>query len=518
MKKIKVVSGKQERVVAAGERTNLLDLLRASGLFVDAPCGGQGTCGKCGVWVNDEWRLACRTIPSGGEIVTVPRTTPFIATGRDEKLEEGLNNLDHSPLTNASGEPARFGVAVDLGTTTISTVLLDLAGRSIVGSIGFYNPQIMYGADVINRIIFSLQGDGRTILQTVVVREIARAVDHLCASARISPDEIGAMAVAGNTAMQHFFLGIDARYIREEPYEPVTKIFPPIRAAEVFQSLKMARLFLLPCVANYLGADMVSGAAACGLDEGDGVSVLLDLGTNGEIMIGNRDWLAGCACSAGPAFEGMGLSCGMRHKDGAITGATVQDKQLRLDVEGGARPEGISGTGALSLIACLRDLGFIDQRGRFTDHVTGQRNGRKAFFIHGDQGSRPVFLDEPDIDNLIRAKAAIFAGLRLLLKKLSLDYSDIQRFHVAGGLGTALDLSKATRVGLLPPLAPGRVIPSGNTSLQGALRFLISEPFRQKVARIGAATTYIDLSYEPGYMDEFVAALFLPHTDLGLFS
>ncbi len=543
MRTLTVSSGGTTRGIETAEGGTLLSALRDAGYFVDAPCGGQGHCGKCGVWANGQWRLACRTRIDSDLSVTVPGAAPFFSTETGD-LEEQLKALDHTPLGTRAGGAATgvsatggtaddtaagagaagghakaahgFGIAVDLGTTTVSLALLDLSRPAIIGSLSFYNPQIVYGADVINRIIFSLKGDGREVLKRSILKETGCAILHLCRTNGVPQDRVRAVSVAGNTAMQHFLMGLDARYIREEPYEPIVRNFPPQSAAELIPSLPAAELHLLPCVANYLGADMVAGTAACGLRASRGPSVLLDIGTNGEMVIGGGEWLMGCACSAGPAFEGMGLSCGMRYRDGAVIDVTAEGGKLRYTVAGGGAPAGISGAGAVGLIAGLKDLGFIDGRGKFTAKVTDKAGSRRAYILSEDQGGR-VFVDETDIDNIIRAKAAIFAGLNLMLKKLSLGLKDVEHFYVAGGIGNALVMGSAVKLGLLPPLSPNRMTFSGNTSLQGAVKYLISESFRREVLEISRSLTYVDLSYEPAYMDEYMAALFIPHTDAGLF-
>ncbi len=530
MRTLTVTSGGTTQRIEAAEGGTLLEALRDAGYFVDAPCGGQGHCGKCGVWADGEWRLACRTRIDSDLSVKVPSAATFFSTETGD-LEEQLKTLDHTPLGMRAGGGGTiggaavrghakaapgFGIAVDLGTTTVSLALLDLSRPTVVGSLSFYNPQIVYGADVINRIIFSLKGDGREVLQRSILREIERAVLHLCRTNGVPQDHVRSVSVAGNTAMQHFFMGLDARYIREEPYEPIVKNFPPQSALELFPSLPAAELHLLPCVANYLGADMVAGTAACGLRASRGPSVLLDIGTNGEMVIGGGEWLMGCACSAGPAFEGTGLSCGMRYRDGAVIDVTAEGGKLRYTVAGGGAPAGISGAGAVGLIAGLKDLGFIDGRGKLTAMVTDKVGSRRAYILYEGTGGR-VFVDETDIDNIIRAKAAIFAGLNLMLKKLSLGLKDVEHFYVAGGIGNALVMGSAVKLGLLPPMSPDRMTFSGNTSLQGAVKYLISESFRREVSEISRSLTYVDLSYEPAYMDEYMAALFIPHTDTGLF-
>jgi uncharacterized 2Fe-2S/4Fe-4S cluster protein (DUF4445 family) len=508
--KLSISSGDREEILEASGGENLLELLRASGFFMDAPCGGKGACGKCGVRIDGKWRLACRTSTEADAAITIPSGPSYFAAEAGNGMDDVRAVLDGGRLTGVRA--GDLGVAMDLGTTTVSLSLLDLSAASLLDSVSFYNPQIMYGADVINRIIFSLRGEGRAILQNAILRETERAILHLCGRRGVQPARIRTMVVAGNTTMQHLFLGLDARYIREEPFEPFSRVFPVHPAADLLPALKSAELHLLPCVANYLGADMVAGTAACGMHKANGVSMLLDIGTNGEIMVGNRDWLMGCACSAGPAFEGMGLSCGMRYREGAVTDVEVRGGRLEFTVAGGGSPEGICGAGAIGLIAGLKELGLIDERGRFTEKVTGTVGSRKAFVLH-----ESVSVDEPDIDNIIRAKAAIFAGLRTMLRTLSLGLGDIERLHISGGMGSSLVLEKAVKLGLLPPLAAERVIPSGNTSLKGTILYLLSDRFREETAAVQRMTTYVDLGREPAFMDEFMAALFIPHTDRGLF-
>jgi len=513
-----VASGLEERTLEAAEGQSVLEVLRGSGFFVDAPCGGRGSCGKCGVQIDGKWRSACGTRAAPGMRIVVPSAASYFATRTGGDVQRRLRELGAQRGGGASrGNRGAFGIAMDLGTTTVSMALIDMDKAAVAGSVSFYNPQIMYGADVISRIVYSLGGNGRAVLKDAIVSETGRAILHLCAESGVSPDSVGELVMAGNTTMQHLFLGLEARFIREEPFHPIMTVFPVRPAAEFFPGLSNAELHLLPCVANYLGADMVAGTAACGIHDRDGLSVLLDIGTNGEIVLGTREWLMGCACSAGPAFEGVGLGCGMRYKDGAVTDARVVDGRIEYSVAGGGSPAGISGVGAIGLVAALREAGFIDERGRFTERVSDSVGSRRAFILHGQGPDGRIYVDEPDIDNIIRAKAAIFAGMRTMLKGLSLGFSDISRVHVAGGIGSALMLDKAVKLGLLPRLDQDRVSFDGNTSLQGAIYYLISERFRGEVSAIQRMTTYMDLGGEPGYMDEYMAALFIPHTDRRLF-
>ncbi|MFH1283766.1 MAG: ASKHA domain-containing protein [bacterium] len=425
---------------------------------------------------------------------------------KSNNIYELVDILDRSGVRN-------LGLAIDLGTTTVSLAVTDCKSGGIIDSLTFYNPQIIYGADIIHRIVFAQKGNGAVLLKNKVIDEINRGVTDLCLKNNLQPEEIKSAVISGNTTMIHLLLGLPTKFIREEPFSPAAKEIPPFNSSSLLDTIKRGKIFIIPCVANYLGGDLVSGINLSGLHKKSGINILLDIGTNGEIIIGNRDWLVGCACSAGPAFEGMGINCGMRYMEGAVTGVKYYKGRFEYSIAGNSEPRGISGTGAISLLKHLREENYIDKRGKFTGKVTAKIGSRKAFILFDSQS---IYVDETDIDNLLRAKAAIYSGMSLIMKKLEIPFSKINNLYIAGGIGNSLSIEDALDIGLLPPVDRKKVKFIGNSSLKGAIKYLLSEKARKDTAKITKKTTYIDLSNEPQYINEYTAALFIPHTNFGV--
>ncbi|MFC1755148.1 ASKHA domain-containing protein [Thermoproteota archaeon] len=527
MKKVTFISHDFVKEVDVQPDSNLLSVIRECGLFVEAPCGGQSVCKKCLVFTEEGKALfACKTTVKEDMTVVLPRyDDPLLRSKKTNLASDFIPKQIDPVVKNVEQVGERkdcknLGIAIDIGTTTISIVLLDIESGDIIDNISFYNPQIIYGADIIHRIIFSQKGDGAKLLQKKIVDELIKSISYLGSKNEIDLREVKSVAISGNTTMIHLLLKLDAKYIREAPYSPIATEFEPFYTDENFNLLPKAKVFIAPCVANYLGGDIVSGVAVSGLHKRDETSILLDIGTNGEIVIGNKEWLVGCACSAGPAFEGMGLNCGTRFKEGAITEATICDNKFKYVVFGASKPCGISGSGIISLIKHLKEEGYIDNRGKFSDKVTQKVDHKKAFILFEAKdtvGGEPIYVTETDIDNILRAKAAIYSGMSLLLKKTSLDISNVDKFFIAGNLGSSINIESAIEIGLLPALPREKFSFIGNASLAGSIKYLLSKETRQDFLDIKAKTTYIDLSNEPAYMDEFMAALFIPHTDLNLF-
>ena len=328
--------------------------------------------------------------------------------------------------------------------------------------------------------------------------------------------------------MAHLYLGLDADYIRSNPETLKISSLPIKKADELqLQIHPEAPVLLTPAVGSYVGGDITSGvmAARRGRDPLE-VELFIDIGTNGELVVMGQDWMIGCACSAGPAFEGVGLSCGMKASEGAIEAVTITDggRRVELHVIGGGKPKGLCGSGLIELLAELFTSGLIDRAGKFQIDDTHPRiqniNGRIAFILaeaeQTDTG-KTAYITEHDIANLIRAKAAIFSACRLLLTNVGLSTEDLDRIHVAGGFGSHLNIPKAVTIGLFPDLEPEKFQYLGNTSLIGAYLALLSADHRDELRRMARGMTYVELSYESGYMDQYTGALFLPHTDASLF-
>ena len=433
-----------------------------------------------------------------------------------------------------------FGLAVDIGTTTVSALLVDLFTNEVCANATAYNAQIRYGADVIFRIINQQKPDGINRLQKAIVKDtLEPLIDGLCVSADISRDKIIKMTVAANTTMNHLLLGIDANSIRLEPYEPQFLQFPTYKTTDIGIDLaENAKLFLAPNIGSYVGGDITAGVLAAKTPDGNHIwnrpemTLLIDLGTNGEIVFGNEEFLMACACSAGPAFEGGDISCGMRASDGAIEACTIDKYTLVpiLTVIGNTQPQGICGSGLIDIVAELFRVGVINGKGKFTkqrdnseddeNRIRFDEHGNARYFVAfatDTANSKDITLTETDIDNFIRAKGAIFSGIMSLLTPLGFTPADIDTVLIAGGIGSGINIKNAISIGLLPDLPIEKYTYIGNSSLDGAYEMLISQDTQAQVQEIANNMTYMDLSTEPDYMDEFIAACFLPHTNETLF-
>jgi len=424
-------------------------------------------------------------------------------------------------------EEKLYGVAVDLGTTTVAARLLDLEKGEVLCETGKFNSQLMYGDDIIHRIVFADQEGGLEKLRALAHATVNDLIESLARFQKISTDRIMAMVIAGNTTMEHLFMGMDPKYIRLSPNTPGLLRFPLFHAYRLGLSLHPAApIYITPGMGSYVGGDISAGLASARVDQSEFLTLYLDLGTNGEIVLGNREWMVGCACSCGPAFEGSGIRCGTRYADGAVESILMKEKDASLSyrVVGNTPPEGLCGSALIDLMAGLYRSGRIDKKGRFHREKDDSRftveDSTHAFRIipaeetgHG----RDIVITEKDLENLIRTKGAVWAAISTLLKKLEIKKDDIQKVVIAGNFGRTLHIINAITIGMLPHLPRERFTYIGNASLTGASRALLSRDFRDRMEKISTSLTYIDLSTLPGYMDEFVASLFIPHTDEGLF-
>ncbi|MBI2954006.1 MAG: DUF4445 domain-containing protein [Chloroflexi bacterium] len=420
-----------------------------------------------------------------------------------------------------------WGVAVDIGTTTVVVYLVDLLTSKVVDAATAYNGQINAGDDVISRIIYSQRGDGLAQLQGMVVKTINDLLIELGGRNRVKLPEINEMVVAGNTTMTHLFLGINAKYIREEPYVPVTTHPPVVRAAELGVRINHeAGVYAFPSVGSYVGGDIVAGVLSSAMFQTDKLTLFIDVGTNGEIVLGSADWLMTCACSAGPAFEGAGVRDGMRAIPGAIEEIWINTESFEptYRVMGNLPPQGICGSGLLSALAELFVSGVIDKGGRIrrelgTPRVRVGEHGAEyvVAWASETQDEHDIVLTEADINNLIRAKAAIYAGFSVLVNSVGLTMADVEQIYIAGGFGRHINIEKAIQIGLLPDMPWDRFKYLGNTSALGAYTALVCQDMRSVADEIAAKMTYLELSADNSFMNEYTSALFLPHTDMTAF-
>ncbi|MEW6518760.1 MAG: ASKHA domain-containing protein [Thermodesulfobacteriota bacterium] len=420
-----------------------------------------------------------------------------------------------------------FGLAVDIGTTTVWGQLIDLHTGRILANAGDYNGQLSYGEDVISRIIYAEKPRGAELMQELVASTINKIVDRLLVEAAIDRDEIDSVTIAANTTMTHLFLSLEPHNIRRAPYVPVSTFFPPIRATDLgLQLTSHAIALLYPAISSYVGGDIVAGVMGSGMYRTDKVTLYIDIGTNAEIVIGSREWLVCAACSAGPAFEGGGITFGMRAADGAITDFSIDPLTFEpMNITIGRKPPvGICGSGLLIIVAALFEKGIIDQRGRFardlaTARLRQGKSGMEFVLVWQEEAGidEDIVINEVDIGNFIRAKAAIYAGVKTLVEEVGLAVTDLEQIILAGAFGSYIDLDSAMTVGLLPEFDPDRILYVGNGALMGARMSELSNHIRQHVVEVVQKMTSFELSEVANFKEQYVASLFLPHTDISLF-
>lgn len=421
------------------------------------------------------------------------------------------------------------GLAIDIGTTTVSAVLINMENGEILAKSSAGNGQIRFGADVINRIVESQKPGGQKKLQDAVIKETINPMIHeMCKSAKFPKDHIYRMCVASNTTMNHLFAGINADPLRTEPYIPAFFKTNSLFASDVGVDInKDAHIIMAPNIGSYVGGDITAGTLVSQIWNRPEFSLFIDLGTNGELVFGNSDFMMSCACSAGPAFEGGDISCGMRATDGAIEACTIDKETMeptyKIVGDPGTKPVGLCGSGIIDVISELYICGIINPKGKFIregKRIKHDKYGMGSYILAFEEeaGSvKDVEITEVDIDNFIRAKGAIFSAIRTMLTSLDFDVSMIDDVYVAGGIGSGINMQNAVNIGMFPDIPIEKFHYIGNSSLTGAYLMLLSTPAEKKTYELAANMTYMELSTVPIYMDEFVGACFIPHTDTSMF-
>ncbi len=435
-----------------------------------------------------------------------------------------------------------YSIVIDIGTTTVFGQILNLNECKVVacpdgncdGATLFalaeasdYNAQISYGEDVITRIVYSQKPGGLKKLQETVVGTINGIIEELLKMSKIDRELISHLVIAGNTTMTQLLLGLDPKYLREAPYVPTANCIPPVRALHLGINLgENVHMYTFPMVASYVGGDIVAGILGSGIFQREALTLYMDIGTNGEIVLGNKDWLASDSCSAGPAFEGGGIKFGMRATRGAIEEVSINPRtgEPMILTIGRTKPIGICGSGLIDVVAELLEAGYIDQGGKFSHDLPTKRvrtgaDGYEYVLAYQEETRlrEDIVITEIDIDNLIRTKAAIYAGCKVLLESVGLAFHDLEQVIIAGGFGRHLDLEKAMFIGLLPELEINKFMFVGNGSLLGARLLSFSRDLLKETERIAKMMTNLELSNHVGFMNEFMAATFLPHTDTSAF-
>lgn len=420
-----------------------------------------------------------------------------------------------------------FGVAIDIGTTTVVTQLVNLNTEEIISTNATYNQQRDFGEDVISRIIYASEKKGLIKLNQAIVDNINSLISISVKESKINLNDVLAIMCAGNMTMIQLLLGVEPTYLRQEPYVPTANFMPVIRCKEVGIKINPRGLLAcLPGVGSYVGGDISAGIIACGMEEIEEVSLLIDIGTNGEIVLGNKGWLVCCSSSAGPAFEGSGVRCGIRAVKGAIQKVEISKSDFKVDFQtiGGEKPKGICGAGLIDLLAEMLKVGIIDRAGKIKKELNSSRIRREqeglefiVVFAKDTAIEKDIVIRDIDIINLIRSKAAIYAAIEVLTKHMGVNLEEIEYVFIAGGFGNYINIKNAIFIGLLPDLPLEKFRFVGNSSLTGARLALLSYDALGKVRQVAQKMTCLELSVDNKFMNEYVKALFLPHTEIDLF-
>jgi uncharacterized 2Fe-2S/4Fe-4S cluster protein (DUF4445 family) len=439
--------------------------------------------------------------------------------------EDGKNEIINIEAGDTTAR--NFAIAVDIGTTTVFGQVMDLHNGEVLAQQGEFNSQISYGEDVISRIMYAEKGDGLATLHKRVVETINKIIKGIIKKAEIGTHEVSTITLAGNSTMTQLLLNINPSYIRRDPYVPASILYPPFHATEIGLDLaEHATALVYPGVSSYVGGDIISGIMASGMYRSPELTLYMDIGTNAEIAIGHQEWIMCTAASAGPAFEGGGVKFGMRAAKGAVEDVSINPATYEpmIITVGNVKAKGICGSGLITLAARMLETGIIDSRGKFNQELDTPRIRQTdeiweyvLVYEKDTQIERDITITEPDLDNLIRAKGAMYSAALTLLDEIGLKVNDIERIILAGGFGSYVDLASAITIGLLPEIEPDKVTYLGNGSLLGCRINCLTNSLRQKVTQVVNMMTNFELASTPSYMDHYMGALFLPHTELNYF-
>ena len=489
--------------------TTISDAARAAGVKIELPCSGKGRCGRCLVTVSStkdgtgERVLACQTPVIGDIFVKVPVKEGTVVAANDHRK---VKIDDLTPIVKVK-EGMNYGLAVDIGTTTVAVSILDLNNGIELYTATGENRQRLLGEDVLARIQHASEG-GTEELRSLVIETINDLID-VCLDRRCNPKSVHSAYISGNTTMIHLFLGVDPTPIRTEPYEPVVRESEVTGKESLLKVDPEARVICMPSVSAYVGGDVTSDIVASSMDIDDELSIMIDVGTNGEVALGNKEMMIVCSSSAGPAFEGGTIRSGMLARMGAIDSVRIVNGKITYTTISGTEPKGICGSGLIDLIAELFRNGWIDKKGNFTNAAKAKNGTLK---IVGD-----VVITQDDIDTILLTKASIFSSIRSLSMNVGIDIAEIKKIYIAGGFGNFINIESAIAIGLFPDVPRDRYVYLGNASLAGAKYSLLSKTFRRRIANVFKRMTYLDLGSNAVFFDEYSSAQFIPHTDVTLF-
>ena len=470
------------RILKAEDGEKLLSVLQKWGLAPDAPCGGRGTCGKCKVIVNGEEVLACHTEVKADMEVLLPGA---------EKTDILTESVD---VHTAADGTAEYTAAFDIGTTTVVCYLLDGKTGEQLQQASCVNPQSQFGADVISRIEYAMKEDAKA-LSGCIRKTLDQLLGEVSQKQGIAPEQIGIISVVGNTAMHHLLLGIDPKPLTVPPSMPNISHALEMRGKELLTACPDANVRILPNIAGFVGADTVGCLVATRFDTVVELTLMIDIGTNGEMVLGNKERRIACSTAAGPAFEGAKIQCGMRGAVGAVDHVRLEKGTLSFSVIGGGEAVGICGSGLLDLVACLLANEDISESGRL---ICG-----KKFTLEGTN----VFLSQKDVREVQLAKAAIRAGIELMCVKLGVKPEDIQKVYLAGAFGNYMDPASACAIGMIPPVLQDRIEPIGNAAGAGARLCAMSEKEYAYSTALAQGTEFLELASMPEFNDCYVDCL-----------
>ncbi|MFN3527891.1 MAG: ASKHA domain-containing protein [Candidatus Altarchaeaceae archaeon] len=511
-------------------KTNLLLAAGLLNININAPCGGQGVCKKCKVLIKsgeflnkgetiNNYVLACQVYPKSDLTVFIPKES----IGEEDTSQILMDNVE---LGEVKGD---VGFAVDIGTTTIVAYLVDLSTKKIVAGEGCYNPQRVYGGDVIARMDYAKKSpENRKELQKLVINAINKLVAKLIKRKNLKIEQIKKYVISGNVVMTYLFLGKDTEEIRFNPNSENYKKFYSGKAKELnLIGNEDTEYLTVPGIGAYVGGDISSDILCTEILDSENFCMLVDIGTNGQIVIGNKDMLLACSTSAGPAFEGGGIEYGMRASEGAIEDVKIEGDKIYCKVIGNVSPRGICGSGLINLISEMFKNEIINYKGeidinneKFRDRfIVDKETGNNKFIIvkAEENNGKEICISNKDIENLIYAKAAIYTGIYTLLQISGISFESIKKIYIAGGFGNSIDFSKATDIGLFPKLDLGKFVFIGNGSAKGSSLILTDENFKKKAETITKISTYIDLASNKIFNEEYVKAIYIPHLELDRF-
>ena len=527
MKHFKVIFKPDSKQTTIHAGATLTDAAAQAGIVLNSTCGGKGICGKCTVILEPDKQevLACQHCVDSDLEVTIPATSRFFehkiltsGVSTQEKVHPTVSQK-YLDLDTAGGV---FGLSVDIGTTTVVAKLIDMADGHCVATQAALNPQIRYGDDVVSRISYGQTEKKLAELHEIIVGCLNELISGLCGQASIEAADIYEMCVVGNTTMSHIFLKFPVTQLGQAPYKAYSLDAHDVSADKISLTINSeANIHTVANIAGFVGSDTTAVAVAVGMDSVEEMSLVVDIGTNGEIILGTKDKLYATSCAAGPAFEGARIDCGSRAVEGAIEGVVINGNDIDLDVIGSSGARSICGSGLIDAVAVLLDLGIVDGTGCFvkSQKLCGQLpsaifsritqvNDQPAFCLAGtNDGGQRVVLTQRDIRQVQLAKAAIRAGIKLLQKKIGIEDADIKQVFLAGAFGNYIRAKSALRIGLLPNLPLERIHFVGNAASAGAQMILISHKYRKLAQQLAQKIEYIELANEADFTDVYAEAM-----------